>query len=84
MFIVVAVGTAQAGTINYRLAIDDVIASNHLKTPWGFGLDTLPGLFYTAGLVPGLPGSACRPAALFRPRRGPLRQAIGTKPKATR
>jgi hypothetical protein len=30
MFIVVAAGTAQAGTINYRLAIDDVVASDHV------------------------------------------------------
>jgi len=55
-----------------------------VKTPWGFGLDILPGLFYTSGPVPGLSGSACRPAAPFRPRRGPPRQAIGPKPKATR
>ena len=33
MFIVVAAGTAQGndGTINYRLAIDDVVASSHVK-----------------------------------------------------
>jgi len=35
MFIVVAAGTAQAGSIYYRLAIDDIVAGNHVKTPGG-------------------------------------------------
>ena len=35
MFIVVAAATAQGdqGTINYRLAIDDILAPNHVKAP---------------------------------------------------
>ena len=32
MFIVVAAGTTQGGSLNYQLAIDDVVADDHVKT----------------------------------------------------